>query len=125
MCLRHHGCHGRHGRHHGRHGHSKIYILNIMEIKYLADMVKWQSENKVTTQRAATHVLSYELILNTNTHTALVYFLQTLHETFSINAATIVGNADSVAFEESCCRRQVITSISQNVVLLFQRCMCF
>ena len=53
-----------------RHGHSKIYILYITYIEYLADMVQWQSENKSTTQRAARHVLSYELVLNTNTHSS-------------------------------------------------------
>ena len=68
MCLRHH--HGRGCGH--RHCHSTIFILNIIYTEYLADMAKWKSENKLTTQRAARHVLSYELILNTNTPTAVV-----------------------------------------------------
>ena len=46
--------------------------LYIIYLETLADIVQWQSENKSTTQRAARHVLSYELVLNTNTHTAVV-----------------------------------------------------
>ena len=40
---------------------------------HLAYVVRWQSKSKTPThQRAARQVLSYELVLNTNTHTAVV-----------------------------------------------------
>ena len=84
-------------------------------------MVQWQSENKSTTQqRTAQYVLSYKPVLNTNTHTAVVQFQQKLHNTFSINAAKVVGYVGYAASEESYHCRSVITSISQNVVSLFQ-----
>ena len=66
-----------------------------------------------------------EPVLNTNTRTVSGIIPMKLHDTFSINAAKIVSNAGSAAFEESCRRRRVITSISQNVVLLFQMHLVF
>ena len=66
MRRRRHAGHG-----HGR-GHTKIHIMYIKYVEYLADMAQWQSKNKSTLHKEQHTFLSYELILNTNTHTAVV-----------------------------------------------------
>ena len=102
-------CHGR--------GHSKIFIMNIIYVEYLADMAQWQSKNKSTLHREQhTFFVVQAHTQYKRTHiSGIIPTKITRH--IIINAVKTACNAGSAAFEGSFRRHRVVTNTSQHVVV--------